>query len=1446
MKYLVIVFIFSLLSTNLLAQNYIISQDGSGDFTGFSDAILYLYTEGIDQAVSIQVLPGIYYEQLLFNGIIPGASATNTITFIGSEDNSQDTALQFVPTSSEERYVIRFIGTSHLRFDNLTIEATDTANWGWPIHIMDNCQDIKIINCRIITSSLSITANHIGIVVSGSNTYYTTGAENVDNILIEDNTITGGFAGITFRGLNTSLVSNLMIVNNHILQSHNCGISGRQVSFPIIKNNNLEIGTSWSYSQGISLEYVFNGLVLSYNRIVNAGKTGLYFDNVNGSAEYYCMIYNNMIGGGYRSTSGYSQGINLNNSHFIAIIYNSINVDIGSGYAIYSQSNVSNLKILNNSFAYTGQHTGYAAYYTSPASLLENDYNNYYVGNSTRFIYYGEELIDLLPLQDDGHDLNSFISNPDYYDPTDLYAQSAFLYQRGTPVADIEDDYFGLLRHPETPCIGANEFDYNPVFPLSGNYVISQDGTGDFTCFSSALDNLMAGGISGTVIFNVQPGIYEEQILFDNGIWGSSEANIVTFRGHEDSRDAVILRYTPVDSEDRHVVRFTWTRHVKIENLTIEVLDTSSWGWPVHIMSGCKNIEISNCKIITHTNSPSVDYSGIVISGSRTNHTTGAYTIDDIKIENNTFNGGYAGITVHGTEISYATGINVQENEILNSYYQGIYVVRATNPILTGNNIVIRSSGSISNSSEGISLIHVNEGTEVAYNRIINAGARGIYLDDVNGSVDNLNMIYNNMIGGGYRTTAGNSRGINISNSQHIGLYYNSINLDSGSGAAFYSTSNVSNLRVINNSFTYSGLQNGYAAYYASPASLNECDRNNYYVGTSTNFIYYGEDIIDLLPLQNDGRDLNSFVSNPGYNSPIDLYAQSGFLYQKGIPIPGIEDDFYEEPRHSATPCIGANEFDFEPISPLSGNYVIDQYGSGDFPSFTDALYHLMSGGVTGPVIVNVSPGIYTEQINFDNGIWGSSEDNTITFRGPEDSRDEVVVRSAPFNSNNRYVLRMTWTRHIKLENLTIEALNTEGWGWGIHVMSGCQDIQIRNCHIITHDNSSSDNYCGIIVSDNPTNYIPGAAHVNNILIENSKVSGGFHGIYARGLSNNRISRLEILNNEIVNSYLNGIYGYDAIAPLMSQNSIDIRSVGTTTSNGSGIFLSNIYDGSELSYNVVTNPGRYGINLDSNVIGTVEAPNMIFNNMLGGGFRSLYSSGILLNNSQYINVFYNSINLNYGLDAAIRITNSATNLKLLNNSFAYSGNENGRAAYYAVQNNFLENDYNNYFVGNSTNFIYYETDISNLQPLQNHGFDLNSHVGNPRYLSPFDLHAQRTQLYQSGFSIPSIIDDIDGDARDTETPCIGADEFMPPDPPIVSYSFSDGYIYLVWEEVEGANSYIIYASEDPYLDIWGEPIAIVGEPGYSEEATETIRFYEVTSSWDFPPSVDRTSAKFSD
>ena len=448
---------------------------------------------------------------------------------------------------------------------------------------------------------------------------------------------------------------------------------------------------------------------------------------------------------------------------------------------------------------------------------------------------------------------------------------------------------------------------------LSGTYTINWDGTGDYDELSSAVDDLILVGIDGSVIFEIAPGTYIEQLYIPE-INGASEFNTITFTGMGLTPDAVELSYEPTESADRHVVRLEGAKHIRFDNMSITAGDNSDYGWPVHIMSNSQDIEITDCEIITVDTSTSSNYLGIVVSGSNTSYTSGASNVSDILIENCTVVGGYYNVTFRGSGSDDAvTGIQALNNELLNAYYGGYYVYHTSNPIIKYNLMDLRLEGS--SSSRGAYIYYVHDGMEFAYNTIINAAQYGIYGLYWNGTETTPNWVYNNQFGGGFSNTGSLVRGIYLgSSTSYVNLYYNSFYVDSGTGAAFYATTGLSELRSVNNSFVYDGPGDGHALYLSSTDSVLEQDHNNYYAGGSANFVYYGTDVADLAALQAVnipvGNDQNSLQGDPMYTGTTNLLPFGPQLNAAGTPIVGIDDDIVGTLRDDLEPCIGAYEFE--------------------------------------------------------------------------------------------------------------------------------------------------------------------------------------------------------------------------------------------------------------------------------------------------------------------------------------------------------------------------------------------------------------------------------------------------------------------------------------------------------------------------------------------------------
>jgi trimeric autotransporter adhesin len=197
---------------------------GGSNFQTFNDAVTYLQS-GLSGPVVFNVAAGTgpYNEQVYLNNVI-GTTATNTLTF-----NCNGVTLSFTSNNSSSRAGVKLENISYVTFDNLRITPQAAGQYGYGFHLLNNADNNVIRNCQIVLPTNAITpANNEGIVINGNNGYSTeAGNSNCDNNLIQNNTISGGNAGITLSSVPTSGAAVLMvgnrILNNTISDSYlNC------------------------------------------------------------------------------------------------------------------------------------------------------------------------------------------------------------------------------------------------------------------------------------------------------------------------------------------------------------------------------------------------------------------------------------------------------------------------------------------------------------------------------------------------------------------------------------------------------------------------------------------------------------------------------------------------------------------------------------------------------------------------------------------------------------------------------------------------------------------------------------------------------------------------------------------------------------------------------------------------------------------------------------------------------------------------------------------------------------------------------------------------------------------------------------------------------------------------------------------------------------------------
>jgi hypothetical protein len=456
----------------------------SSNFTSVSQAVNSLYSCGMSGPVVLRIDAGSgpYNEQVTFNGMITGLTRVNNLRISG---NTTRETITFNPTVSNLQHTIRLITVKHITLDSLTINNTG-ANFGVGVHLVTAADSNFVTNSNINISLASTSfSNSAGIAIS-SNTSSPTGTGNSGNgNKIMNNTITGGYYGISTVGTNTTtFCRNNDIINNTITGQAYYGVYSQfQDSTKINQNTIRNLLVTNTIGIGIWCQYI-ERFEINRNNVNYVGQSGfdLSFMNFqNGTGTDRSSIVNNMIGGFFYNNS--ATGINLQSrARNIDINHNSIsmgNNTSGGAFSIsYSSSGTyGGLVFRNNSLVSYNSLSSVGNFYWNnsgltpavPFTAFEN--NNIFNANpsatgSTTISSFGQNGFSgtsWIGASINGLNTSSSISvNPFYLNSlNDLHTLNTALSNKGTNVANVNIDIDGQAR-PLSPDvivdIGADEY----------------------------------------------------------------------------------------------------------------------------------------------------------------------------------------------------------------------------------------------------------------------------------------------------------------------------------------------------------------------------------------------------------------------------------------------------------------------------------------------------------------------------------------------------------------------------------------------------------------------------------------------------------------------------------------------------------------------------------------------------------------------------------------------------------------------------------------------------------------------------------------------------------------------------------------------------------------------------------------------------------------------------
>ena len=438
-----------------LSGTYTIGGAGA-DFADFASAVNQAQNCGVSGPVTFNVASGTYTEQVTI-GAIPGASATNTITFQSASGDSTDVILQHAAsTSSTNNYTLLLDDADYIIFKDLTIKRTGTSQYyGTVIELANNADYNKFMNCQILGYNYSSNSysNYRCLVYNYTST-------NCDYNEFHNNYMQYGCYGIYWYGASSTTRED----GNKFIGNVMEGQYYRAAMF--YYQSGLEfVGNTVSNTSGYTSVYLFYGYYCgegtkithnNFSKTNNGFYYGLYLSSCDGSSSNRNLVANNFISAN-RTSSGSCYAIYNTGSDFIDYYNNSVNL---TGTSTYTSSRCfyyttgSSVNVKNNNFV--NSIGGYSVYY-SGTSVSSADNNNLYT-SGTNLAYWSGNNTSLAALQTaSGKDANSISVNPTFTSATDLHTGDFQLNAKGTSLTEVTDDIDGEARTP-TPDIGADEF----------------------------------------------------------------------------------------------------------------------------------------------------------------------------------------------------------------------------------------------------------------------------------------------------------------------------------------------------------------------------------------------------------------------------------------------------------------------------------------------------------------------------------------------------------------------------------------------------------------------------------------------------------------------------------------------------------------------------------------------------------------------------------------------------------------------------------------------------------------------------------------------------------------------------------------------------------------------------------------------------------------------------
>ncbi len=486
----------------------------------------------------------------------------------------------------------------------------------------------------------------------------------------------------------------------------------------------------------------------------------------------------------------------------------------------------------------------------------------------------------------------------------------------------------------KTPCLSAL---------AAGTYTIGTGPADDFASFDSVATLLNGCGISGPVIFNVQPGSYTDKLHLQF-VPGVTSTNTITFNGTGGS-DSLIYNGQSFQT----AVLIEGTSYVTLNDMTI-VNPNSAEAFGILLKDNSDSVTINNSTILMDTTSTSTsnDIVGILTAAVYDNDNSEGSEVDYLTIDGNTIIGGITGINIEGNGTGdFTVGHRIWNNTIQRQNTYGIYLDELSDIEVIGNRV-----DRVRATTDGLFALDVND-FRVEEN-VFYVSDFGLYILDGNDGFNpaQRSVVINNMV------SSTSDYGIYLNDFEQVEVYHNT-----AYGSPGMAINDQDSVWVINNVFV---SDNDFA--FESFDNFNgteTIDYNLYESGNSNAFDIGTASYTDLAAwvAADPTHNANSVSGDPVFVSkPLDLHLVGTLANDVGDNSLGITVDIDGDTRPlspSTVVDMGADEY-----TPLTDDAemvrIIASSGCGGSATAVSVVFRNLGLNTINslPINVNLSGGI--------------------------------------------------------------------------------------------------------------------------------------------------------------------------------------------------------------------------------------------------------------------------------------------------------------------------------------------------------------------------------------------------------------------------------------------------------------------------------------------------------